>query len=88
VVCLSVRLARDQGYTEPIVGQESTNLSADLAEIAIPMGPALVTGSPSEWRKVVDRELEDLLSADELPAIPEPAPWDADRVELSVLDTD
>lgn len=74
--------------SELIVGRESINLPADSAEIALPMGPALVTGGLDEWRKVLERELDNLLPADELPAVPEPPVWDGPRVNVWVLDTD
>lgn len=74
--------------TELIVGRESINIAADSTEIALPMGPVLLTGALDEWRKVLERELDDLLPADELPAVPELPVWDGPRVTLSVLDTD
>jgi len=74
--------------SELIVGRESINLPADSTEIALPMGPALVTGGLDEWRKVLERELDNLLPADELPAVPEPPVWDGPRVNVWVLDTD
>jgi hypothetical protein len=74
--------------TELVVGREPINLPADSTEIALPMGPVIVTGALDEWRKVVERELDDLLAADELPAVAEPPAWEGPRVTLSVLDTD
>jgi hypothetical protein len=74
--------------SELIVGRESINLPADSTEIALPMGPALVTGGLDEWRKVLERELDNLLPADELPAVAEPPVWDGPRVNVWVLDTD
>lgn len=74
--------------TELIVGRESINLSAESTEIALPMGPVLVSGALDEWRKVLERELDDLLPADEMPDVPEPTIWDGPRLSLSVLDTD
>jgi hypothetical protein len=74
--------------TELIVSRESINLPANSTEIALPLGPVLVTGALEEWRKVLERELDDLLPADELPDVPEPPVWDGPRVALSVLDTD
>lgn len=74
--------------TELIVGAESINLAANSTEIALPMGPVLVTGALDEWRKVLERELDDLLPADELPAVAEPPVWEGPRATLSVLDAD
>lgn len=39
------------GLAELIVGRESINLPADSTEIALPMGPVLVTGALDEWRR-------------------------------------
>jgi len=74
--------------SELIVGQESIDLPAETSELGLPMGPILVTGGLDEWRKVLDRELDDLLPLDELPSISEPPVWDGARVNLSVLDVD
>lgn len=74
--------------TELVLGGGSIDLAADISEIVLPMGPVLVSGSPEEWRKVIDRELGDLLPGDELPDIPSPAEWDGPRVPFSVLDAD
>jgi hypothetical protein len=74
--------------TELVLGHESINLSADATEIALPMGPMIVTGALDEWRKVLEREIDDLLPADELPAVPEPPAWEGPRSPISVLDTE
>ncbi len=78
----------DSVGTELTVGRESINLAADSSKITLPVGPVLVCGALDEWRKVLGRELDDLLPADELPAVPDPPVWDGPRIPLSVLDTD
>ncbi|MGH9190442.1 MAG: GmrSD restriction endonuclease domain-containing protein [Acidimicrobiales bacterium] len=74
--------------TELVFGGGSVDLPADTMEITLPMGPVLLTGAPEEWRKVLDRELEDLLPGDELPDVRPPSEWDGSRVPLSILDSD
>lgn len=74
--------------TELVFGGGSIDLPADTAEIVLPAGPVLVSGAPEEWRKVLDRELDDLLPGDEVPDEPAPPECQGTRIALSVLDTD
>jgi hypothetical protein len=74
--------------TELVFGGVPIDLPADTTEILLPMGPVVLGGAPDEWRKVIDRELGDLLPGDELPDIPAPTAWDGPRMARSVLDTD
>ncbi len=74
--------------TELVFGGGSIDLPSETTEIVLPMGPVLLGGAPDEWRKVLDRELDDLLPGDELPEVASPAEWDGSRVSLSILDSD
>jgi hypothetical protein len=56
-------------------------------EIAIPMGPLLVTGSLTEWEEVVAREQLDRLPADEAPAT-EPTGAFSNLVPFQVIDSE
>lgn len=74
--------------TELVFGSGSIDLSSETTEVVLPLGPVLLSGAPEEWRKVLDRELDDLLPGDELPEIAEPTEWGGSRVLLSILDSD
>lgn len=74
--------------TEIIIGRESVDLPAGTTDVTVPAGPALLVGDVSEWQKVLQRELEDVLPADQLLDVPEPAAWDGPRTTLQILDTD
>lgn len=74
--------------TELVFGARSIDLPADTTELVLPMGPVLLSGAPEEWRKVLERELDDLLPGDELPEVSTPPEWGGPRVALSILDSD
>lgn len=74
--------------TELVFGGSAFDLPAETTELVIPMGPVLVSGSLDEWRKVLDRELDDVLPADEVPHLDHPGDWDGARHPLSILDSD
>ena len=74
--------------TELIIGGAAIDLPAETTELVLPVGPVLVSGAPGEWRKVLDRELDDLLPGDEMPDVQTPPEYDGQRVSLSILDSD
>ncbi len=74
--------------TEIVIEGESIDLPADTTEVALPMGPVLVTGDVTDWHKVLDRELADRLPLEELPDTLESPVWEGTRVQLSVLEVD
>ena len=74
--------------TELVVGEDSIDIPPNSEEIALRLGPALVAGAPSEWRRVLDVEVGDLLPLDLMPDVPEPQPWQDERASVSVLDVD
>jgi hypothetical protein len=43
--------------------------------IEIPIGPLLVTGTPDEWKAVLERELSDALDSSPPPAAPTEGEW-------------
>lgn len=70
------------------IGSETFAVEADAEVITVPIGPLRVYGSLEEWQKVLDRELGDLRPLDELPEIDKPAPWEGERFDFRILDSD
>ncbi len=63
-------------------------IAADAELIEIGVGPVQLQGSIGEWRKVLDRELDDLFDLAELPAPSPGVEWEGLRQPLSVLDSE
>jgi hypothetical protein len=65
-----------------------TPIAADAELIEIGIGPVQLQGSIGEWRRVLDRELDDLFDLAELPPPSPSVEWEGPRQPLSVLDSE
>ncbi|WP_158842771.1 GmrSD restriction endonuclease domain-containing protein [Saccharothrix deserti] len=70
-----------------VVAGESVPVRVDDDTIEIPIGPFLVTGTASEWRKVLDREREDARTMADF-VEPGSAAWDGERLPFPVTSVD
>lgn len=73
--------------SELTVGGEYLAFDAETEEILLPLGPLDVLGTPSDWQKVLDRELADLAPLDAL-EITDEVMWDGERIGFHVLDSE
>jgi hypothetical protein len=71
-----------------VVGGESVPVQVSDDTIEIPIGPFLVTGSATEWRKVLDREWSDAQPISDYEAVTTPPPWSGDRAMFPVTSVD
>jgi|GEM_PF-152043 len=69
------------------IGGEVLAIDAETEFVEIPIGPLLVGGTLAEWRKVLERELEDLSPADAMPA-EEAGQWSGPRQSFSILESE
>jgi hypothetical protein len=74
--------------TEIAIGNDLVGVASDTELLALPLAPLLVTGSVDDWHRVVDREIAELLPADELPEPPAGRRWKGPLTEFAVLDSD
>jgi len=70
-----------------VIAGESVPVRVDDNSIEVPIGPFLVTGTASEWWKVLDREKHD---TQPMARIAEPAPksWHGERIPFPVTSVD
>jgi hypothetical protein len=71
-----------------LIGHDEVGIESGAESIDLPMGPLLVSGTLEEWRKVIDREVGEMLPLDELPHVPEPEPWEGERQPFPILDSE
>ncbi len=86
VAALLADLGDGRGGEIEIAG-EAIAVDADTDFLELPIGPLLVGGTLGEWRKVLDRELEEISVPDALPDVSK-KPWDGPRQAFSVLDSE
>lgn len=60
---------------------------AGQEQLDLPLGPLTVSGTPAEWRAVLEREMQGLLAPESAPDLKQ-EPWAGDRVAFSVIDSD
>ncbi|MFJ8967053.1 DUF262 domain-containing protein [Lentzea sp. NPDC102401] len=70
-----------------VVGGESMPVLVDDDLIEIPIGPFLVTGTTSEWGKVLGREKDDAQPMANFTE-PKPSSWEGERVPFPVTSVD
>jgi hypothetical protein len=70
------------------VGLGQASYEPEQDDLTLPIGPFDITGSTSEWRSVIARELEDARPVAELPSVTETVPLDGSREPFPVRDTD
>ena len=78
---------RDGLASELPFGAETIPLDPEAEEIALPVGPLLVTGSQDEWWKIVEREYDESRTFEE-PAQVVSRSFDGARIAFSVLASD
>ena len=69
------------------VGTEVLAVNAETEIIEIPIGPLCVNGTIDEWRKVLDRELGDLNSLEQMPEVAS-SEWSGPLLDVSILDSE
>jgi hypothetical protein len=77
----------DDGLTGGLeLGEEVVLVEGVNDRIDIPVGPFLVSGTISEWRSMVERELAQIINAH---PTREPSPrWQGERIPIAVLDSE
>lgn len=55
--------------------------------VTVPIGPLDVNGTVEEWRRILDRELDELAALDEILLL-ESEPWEGPRQPIHVLDSE
>lgn len=73
--------------SDVLISGESMPVKVDDESIEIPIGPFLVTGSPAEWWKVLEREQDDAQPMSNL-VEPPASLWDGDRLPFPVTSVD
>lgn len=83
----AVNAANEGLNSDVIVGDESVPAHMEGEELQIRLGPFLVTGTPEDWRKVLERELEDARPRSQAPAVATES-WDDEPVTFPVTSID
>lgn len=71
--------------SEVLLGSEIVPLDPERDEIALPVGPLLVTGSHDDWWKIIEREYDEASTFEEPSEIGVTSQYDGARTEFSVL---
>lgn len=80
----AVNAASDQGLPSDVtVGGESTPMQLEGEDLQLRLGPFLVTGTPEDWRYVLERETEDASPLSQAPVVTTEI-WKGDPVAFPV----
>ncbi|MFI7609389.1 DUF262 domain-containing protein [Micromonospora sp. NPDC049366] len=84
----AIEYARVAGIDSDVtIAGESVPVEMIEDSLQVPIGPFLVIGTPDEWRRVFDRELDTSLPLSALPEITSKV-WDGERTKFPVTSTD
>ncbi|MPY93364.1 MAG: hypothetical protein GEV08_09940 [Acidimicrobiia bacterium] len=66
------------------MGGSAVEVPVDAEGLTLPIPPLLVSGTVTEWEKVLDRELGDIVALEDAPAYPTSARWAGHEGELGL----
>ncbi len=69
------------------IGDDYLAFDAEVDLVTVPIGPLDVNGTVEEWRRILDRELDELAASDEISFL-ESEPWEGPRQPFHLLDSE
>ena len=72
---------------ELALGDDYLAFDAEVDVVTVPIGPLDLSGTVGEWRRILQRELEELTALDELATVGGP-PWEGMRQPFHLLDSE
>jgi hypothetical protein len=72
---------------ELVIGDDYLAFDAEVDVVTVPIGPLDVSGTIEEWRRILDRELDELAPSDELSML-DRQQWEGTRHPFHILDSE